>query len=97
MPQVDGAGTRIGSFQVSGNVVVIEDEVVRVQQRRAGAAPLPIRADGQYGQVMVSKADRVVAVERRVEGLEPADPRADYRSQRLMVAVWRVRRESTDG
>ena len=49
----------------------VEDGVVGAQQRGAGALALPVRADGEDGQVVVRDAGRVVAVQFLVEGHEP--------------------------
>ena len=62
MAQVDATGALVGCLQVGHDAFGVEDGVVGVQQRGAGALTLPVRADGEDGQVVVFDAGQVVGV-----------------------------------
>ena len=57
----------------------------------AEALALPVRADGQHGQVMLSEPGRVADLQRLVEGPEPADPGAGDGGEPLVVVPGRGR------
>ena len=85
--QVELAGAQVGGFQVGGRAgVAVEHLVVGAQQRAADALALPVRPDGEDGQVVVGGAGRVVPVERCVEGQEPAGPGAGRGGEPVGVA-----------
>ena len=65
--QVDAADAGVRCLQVGDDAVLVEDLVVGVQQRGAGALVLQVRADGEDGQVRVYEA--------RIRGRPRSSPR----------------------
>ena len=91
MGAVQAASAQVGGFQVGGDAVAVQGRVVGAQQRAAAALALPVRADGQHGQVMVSEPGRVADLQRLVEGPEPVDPGAGDGGEPLVVVLGRGR------
>src|SRR5215470_6212493 len=90
--QVDPARAQVAGLEVNGRArAVVEHLVVGAQQRGAGAQALPVRPNGQEGQVVVRGTAGVVLVEGGVEGQEPADPPAGGGAEPCVVADGRAR------
>src|ERR1017187_6472504 len=91
MGAVQTAGPQVRGFQVGGDLVAVQGRVVSAQQRGAQTVALPVRADGQQGQVVVGGPGGGAAVQFLVKGPEPAGPGTGDGGEPLIVALGRGR------
>src|ERR1039458_8870999 len=87
MGAVQAAGPQVRGFQVGGDPAAVQGRVVSAQQRGAQSVALPVRADGQQGQVVVGGPGGVAAVPFLVKGPEPAGPGTGDGGEPLIVAL----------